>query len=66
MDLDGGELIKACRKHKGMSQRELADKTGINPVMIMRYEQGKTMPRFDKVQWCLEACGYELELREKR
>lgn len=64
MKLDGGELIRLCRKQAGLTQRGLAQKVGITTTSLWRYETGRDMPRWDKVQWCLEACGYELEVRK--
>ncbi len=32
--------LKFMREYKGMTQRELADKSGVNLAMIQHYEQG--------------------------
>ena len=66
MSLDGGDLIRICRKRAGMTQRELAAKVGITATSLWRYETGKDMPRWDKVVWCLSVCGYTFEIKEIR
>ena len=64
MSLDGGDLIRICRQKAGMTQRELATKVGITATSLWRYETGKDMPRWDKVVWCLNVCGYTFEIKE--
>lgn len=64
MKLDGGELIKLCRKQAGLTQRYLAQKVGITTTSLWRYETGRDMPRWDKVVWCLNVCGYTFEIKE--
>lgn len=64
MNLTAGELIKHCRKFRGMTQQELADKAGISKDIVCRYERGKYEPKYQCVLWCLEACGFELEIKE--
>lgn len=59
-----GELIWRCRKYKGITMRELAEQVGTSHKMIWCYEHGTVSPRFDMVVWCLEACGFTLELKE--
>ena len=64
MSLDGGDLIRICRKKAGLSQRELARRVGISCAGLWRYETGRDMPRWDKVVWCLNVCGYTVEVKE--
>ena len=44
-----GEKIQAIRKEKGLSQKELADKLGIAPGTIQRYEAGKRKVTIEKL-----------------
>lgn len=60
--LDVGEVIKNCRKFRGVSQADLAKRAGITAVQISRYERGENNPTFDTVQYILEALGFKLEL----
>lgn len=64
MKIDGGDLIRICRKRAGLTQRDLAQKVGITTTSLWRYETGRDMPRWDKVVWCLNACGYTFEIKE--
>jgi transcriptional regulator with XRE-family HTH domain len=38
------ERMKAARRSANMSQRDLADRSGIPVTMIREYEQGKSIP----------------------
>lgn len=60
--LEIGEIIKNCRKFRGVSQADLAKKAGITSVQVSRYERGENNPTFDTVQYMLEALGFRLEL----
>lgn len=45
-----GEKIQAIRKEKGLSQKDLAEKTGLSIATIQGYEQGKYKPKIEKIQ----------------
>lgn len=40
-----GELIKGWRKEKGLTQKQLSEKTGIATITIQQYEGGKRVPK---------------------
>ena len=40
MEIGGNNVLKEIRESRGMSQQDLADKSGINKRMIQAYEQG--------------------------
>ena len=42
--------IRECRKRKGLSQEELANKIGVKRAVVSKYEIGKISPRIDTVQ----------------
>lgn len=42
-----GKIISDLRKEKGMSQTELANKTGISQVMVGKYERGDASPSIE-------------------
>lgn len=44
-----GERILIALKRLGMTQKELASKTGLNPVTISKYIKGETKPNIDAV-----------------
>ena len=56
------ELLRRARRRAALSQRELAQRTGISQPTIARIERGQADPRFDTVARLLAACGYELDL----
>lgn len=54
------ELIKAKRKQRGLTQQDLALKSGLGLRLIREIEQGKTSMRMDKVNQLLALFGMEL------
>lgn len=44
-----GRRVAAARKIRGMSQEELAERSGIAASAITRYETGDMMPGFGRV-----------------
>ena len=55
-----GPSVRRARQAAGLSQRELASRSGIDQGAIARIEQGETQPRVDTFTRLLEACGWEL------
>lgn len=54
------ELIKTKRKQRGLTQQDLALKSGLGLRLIREIEQGKTTMRMDKVNQLLALFGMEL------
>ena len=54
-----GKRIKAARKQAGITQKQLAEKSGINAVVLGRYECGKEMPRDGNLTKLAAALGIE-------
>ncbi|MFR0073047.1 MAG: helix-turn-helix domain-containing protein [Blautia caecimuris] len=44
------ERIKDMRKEKGLTQKELAKKTGLSIASIQGYEQGKYKPKIEQLE----------------
>lgn len=44
--------LRMQRAKVNIQQKDLAEKTGINPVLISQYEQGTVIPKLDKL-WVL-------------
>ena len=61
-----GDVIKVCRQTAGLTQRELAERTHLSIQRLSTYELNKVVPRVDVLDSILDACGYELGIREKR
>ncbi len=48
-DMEFGESIKAARRKRGISQKQLAAKAGISRPSLIAYETGRTPPSIDIV-----------------
>ena len=52
-----GSTVKNCRKEKGLSQMELAEKSGLRQPQISRLEMGVHSPSFKTLQKIANALG---------
>ena len=59
------ETLKASRKMLRMSQRQLAEMTGISRQTISRYENGSGDPTYE-LQRLLNAMGLELRVGRRQ
>ncbi len=57
--------VKALRKEHGLTQEDLAMKSGVGLCFIRNLEQGKTSLRMDKVNQLLDLFNYELTATKK-
>lgn len=58
-----GERIRAARKSAGLTQTQLAEKSGVASISIHQYESGKRQPRIEQLKKIAVALGirwYEL------
>ncbi len=55
-------MIREARLRAGLTQTELAEKTGRERSVIARWEQGAVSPSVDNLLAIVEACGYDLPL----
>lgn len=58
--MDYGTELQRCRLLAGLSQRKLAEKTGIKQPAIARIESGAVIPRVDTYERLLAGCAREL------
>jgi len=58
--------IKQLRKRAGLTQVELAERTGVGLRFVRELEQGKPSVRLDKVNQVLALFGYEARAAEVR
>jgi transcriptional regulator with XRE-family HTH domain len=58
----GGDLIREARLRAGLTQYELAERSGRERSVIARWEQGAVSPSLDNLLEIIEACGFELPL----
>ena len=56
------DLIREARLRAGLTQEELASRSGLQRSVIARWEQGAVQPGFDNMLDLIAACGFELPL----
>lgn len=58
--MEAARLITLARRRAGLTQRELAARSGIKQPAIARIETRKVTPRADTIDRLLRACGEDL------
>lgn len=58
------QLLSTARRRRGLSQRELARRSGVAQPLISAIETGRRQPGADLLLGLLRATGYDLELRD--
>jgi transcriptional regulator with XRE-family HTH domain len=53
-------MLRTARRRAGLTQRDLAEASGIPQSSIARIERGATVPRIDTFQRLLQATGQQL------
>ena len=56
-----GRMVRYARRRAGLTQRQLAAKSGIPQESIARIERGRVDPRVGTLDRLLEACDFGLE-----
>lgn len=56
------DLIREARLRAGLTQDELAQRSGVQRSVIARWEQGAVQPGFDNMLEVIAACGFDLPL----
>jgi y4mF family transcriptional regulator len=59
------ETVKVLRKEYGLTQEDLAMKSGVGLSFVRSLEQGKVTLRMDKVNQLLDLFNYELTATKK-
>ena len=59
-------VVKTLRKECGLTQEDLALKSGVGLCFVRNLEQGKTTLRMDKVNQLLDLFDYELTATPKQ
>lgn len=57
-----GHRIATLRKQRGMTQQDVADKTGLQRNHLSRIEQGRYSVGFDTLQGIAEALGGTVDI----
>lgn len=60
-----GRMLRTARGRAGLTQRELAARTGVPQETIARIERGRVDPRVGTLDRLLEGCGYGLEVEPR-
>lgn len=55
------QKVKELRKRTGLTQEDMATRSGVGLRFVRELEQGKTTVRVDKVDQVLALFGYHLE-----
>ena len=55
-------LLREARLRAGLTQSELAERSGVHRVQLNRYEAGAMAPSLDTLLELVRACGFELTL----
>ena len=58
-----GPKIAEHRKSQGMTQRDLAEKTGIDQAAISRIESGRANPTLNSLEALVEGVGFSLSVK---
>ena len=56
-----GERIRAARKSAGLTQAQLAEKSGVASISIHQYESGKRQPRIEQLKKIGSSCDWSRE-----
>ncbi len=59
-------VVKALRKEYGLTQEDLAMKSGVGLCFVRNVEQGKQTLKMDKVNQLLDLFNYELTPAKKQ
>ena len=60
--MEAANLLRYARRRAGLSQRELATRTGRAQSAISRIESGAVSPRFDTLAELVRACSARIDL----
>jgi transcriptional regulator with XRE-family HTH domain len=59
----GNHLVREMRKRAGLTQAELAERTGTTQSAIARLERGHGRPTLERLSTIAEVCGLDLQVR---
>jgi transcriptional regulator with XRE-family HTH domain len=64
--VDAAASVRKARRRAGLTQRRLAELTGVAQPTIAKVERGSAVPRVDTLARLLAACGEEIQAVPKR
>jgi transcriptional regulator with XRE-family HTH domain len=63
LDNVAGELLRSAREQSGLTEAELATRSGVSQELISAYESGDSQPTFPALLRLVSTTGYELRVR---
>lgn len=64
--IDVPNIIRECRRFRHLTQKQLADRSGVSRQTIWNVERDNNNTMLFTFEKLLEAMGFELVIREKR
>ena len=64
--IDAPNIIRECRRFRHLTQRQLADRSGVSRQTIWNVERDNNNTTLYTFERLLEAMGFEVYIREKR
>ncbi len=61
--MDTARQVRYARRRAGLTQRQLADRSGVAQPAIARIETGRSVPRVSTFTRLIAACGMSVEFR---
>lgn len=61
--MTGGQFVLEARRRAGLSQRQVAARSGVSQPEIARIEAGLVSPSFARIIGIIRACGFDLAFR---
>jgi transcriptional regulator with XRE-family HTH domain len=58
----GNHLVREMRKRAGLTQAQLAERTGTTQSAVARLERGQGSPTLERLSTIAEACGLDLQV----
>jgi transcriptional regulator with XRE-family HTH domain len=63
--MDAATMVKTARRRAGLTQRELARRSGVAQPTVSRIESGRMSPTFDTLSALAEAAGMQIAVLER-
>ncbi|MEW6059044.1 MAG: helix-turn-helix transcriptional regulator [Actinomycetota bacterium] len=60
--VNGGQLVLEARRRAGLTQRQLAGRSGLSQAAVARIESGETSTSFVRIVELVRACGFDLDV----
>ncbi|MCI0634665.1 MAG: helix-turn-helix domain-containing protein [Actinobacteria bacterium] len=61
--MTGGQFVLEARRRAGLTQRQLAARSGLSQPEIARIESGTVSPSFGRILRLVRACGFDLAIQ---